>query len=186
MSKTVKLSIVFLPPIGFCSNNHFSNWRRHLCQFFIQSFQYVKDLFNRFLSADCGTIFCTLPRAVSGVGYVLFCFFSFAFSVGLLSPSAFPFRIAKSRQFSRSRDGRVKMSVFFRTWLTSFILICIQKAATSFDIVAYKRICEFSAKVGLFSLLFHFFRIVEWQFLRRVGEVQRTFVRDNRIPQLLL
>ena len=34
LSKTVKLSIVFLPPIGFCSNNHFSNWRRHLCQFF--------------------------------------------------------------------------------------------------------------------------------------------------------
>ena len=61
--------------------------------------------------------FCTIPRAVSGVGYVLFCFFSFAFSVGLLSPSAFPFRIAKSRQFSRSRDGRVKMSIFFRLYI---------------------------------------------------------------------
>ena len=34
LSKKVKQSIVFLPPIGFCSNNHFSNWRRHLCQFF--------------------------------------------------------------------------------------------------------------------------------------------------------
>ena len=67
----------------------------------------------------------------------------------------------------------------------TLILICIQKATTSFDIVAYKRICEFSAKVGLFSLLFHFLRIVERQFLRRVGEVQRTFVRDNRIAQLL-
>ena len=30
----------------------------------------------------------------------------------------------------------------------TLILICIQKATTSFDIVAYKRICEFSAKVG--------------------------------------
>ena len=85
-----------------------------------------------------------------------------------------------------SRDGPVKMSIFFALGLLLFILICIQKATTSFDIVAYKRICEFSAKVGLFSLLFHFFHIVERQFLRRVGEVQRTFVRDNRIPQLLL
>jgi len=25
---------VLLPPIGFCSNNHFSNWRRHLRQLF--------------------------------------------------------------------------------------------------------------------------------------------------------
>ena len=141
--------------------------------------------FQSFLSADCGTIFLHPHVRVLGVGYVLFCLFSFAFSVGLLSPSAFPFRIAKSRQFSRSRDGRVKMSIFSALGLLLFILICIQKATTSFDIVAYKRIGEFSAKVGLFSLLFHFFRIIERQLLRRVGEVQRTFVRDNRIAQLL-
>lgn len=67
----------------------------------------------------------------------------------------------------------------------TFILICIQKATTSFDIVAYKRICEFSAKVGLFSLLFHFLRIVERQFLRRVGKVHRSFIRNYRIAQLL-
>ena len=43
LSKTEKLSIVFLPPIGFCINNQFSNWRRNLCQFFIQPFQSVKS-----------------------------------------------------------------------------------------------------------------------------------------------
>ena len=84
-----------------------------------------------------------------------------------------------------SRDGRVKMSIFSALGLLLFILICIQKATTSFDIVAYKRISEFSAKVGLFGFLFHFFRIVERQFLRLISEVQRTFVRDNRITQLL-
>lgn len=61
------------------------------------------------------------------------------------------------------------------------ILICIQKATTSFDIVAYNRISGLSVEAGLFSLLFHFFRIIERQFLRRVGEVQCTFVRDNRV-----
>ena len=119
--------------------------------------------FQSFLSADCGTIFLHSLRASFG---------SWLCSVLLLLGRW-------------SRDGRVKMSIFFALGLLLFILICIQKATTSFDIVAYKRISEFSAKVGLFSLLFHFFRIVEWQFLRRVGEVQRTFVRDNRIAQLL-
>ena len=77
-----------------------------------------------------------------------------------------------------SRDGRVKMSIFFALYLFLYIPICIQKATTSFDIVAHKRI--------LLVSLFHFLRFVERQFLRRVGKVQRSFIRDNRIPQLLL